>query len=370
MNYPLILHEMWEQAQVVRASNAPTVISTFAGGGGSSLGYLAASYRELLAVEWDKNAVDTLRLNFPSLDIYHGDIARLSIDEILERTGLKPGELDVLDGSPPCQGFSTAGKRDLHDVRNQLFREYIRLLRGLMPKVFVMENVGGMVKGKMKLIFSEIIRGLKESGYSVSARLMNAKYFGVPQNRERIIFIGVRDDLNILPSHPSPPSWGFLVNPRIAWIDCPLEDAGDHRPMKDWLKEAAKFIEAGNYNHRSVERAFLKVRGSKAGSMNTKLLSWDRVSCCLVKSEIGDTGIIHPSRERYLTIPEAKRLGAFPDEYQLVGVRKEKWARIGNSVPPLFMRAIALHIREDILSHCKTESEKRAVLLERVGGFA
>ena len=94
--------------------------------------------------------------------------------------GLEPGELDVLDGSPPCQGFSTAGRRNMEDGRNQLFKEYVRLLRGLRPKVLVMENVSGMVKGKMKLIFAEIMRELKASGYTVSARLMNAMYYGVP----------------------------------------------------------------------------------------------------------------------------------------------------------------------------------------------
>jgi DNA (cytosine-5)-methyltransferase 1 len=119
----------------------------------------------------------------------------LTIRECLKITGLQPGKLDVLDGSPPCQGFSTAGKRKMDDGRNQLFREYVRLLQGLKPKVFVMENVSGMVKGKMKLIFAEIMRELKASGYHVSARLMNSMYFGVPQSRERMIFIGVREDL-------------------------------------------------------------------------------------------------------------------------------------------------------------------------------
>ena len=154
-----------------------------------------AGYRELLAVEWDDHAVETFRLNFPDIPVWHGDIAQLSVEECLRIAGLRPGELDVLDGSPPCQGFSTAGKRKMEDGRNQLFREYVRLLRGLRSKVLVMENVSGMVKGKMKLIFAEIMRELKASGYHVSARLMNALYFGVPQSRQRMIFIGVREDL-------------------------------------------------------------------------------------------------------------------------------------------------------------------------------
>lgn len=194
MNYSDLLNEMWKLHLEPRQPDTPTVISTFAGGGGSSLGYSMAGYNELLAVEWDDNAVETLRLNFPDLRIYHGDIAKLSVEQCLEMAQIEPGELDVFDGSPPCQGFSTAGKRILNDPRNQLFREYIRLLRGLRPKVFVMENVSGMVKGKMKLVFAEIMKELKASGYQVSARLMNAMYFNVPQSRQRMIFIGVRDD--------------------------------------------------------------------------------------------------------------------------------------------------------------------------------
>ena len=114
------------------------------------------------------------------------------------------GDLDILDGSPPCQGFSTAGKRNFDDGRNQLFREYVRLLEGLQPKALIMENVSGMVKGKMKLIFADILRALKGAGYRVSARLMNAMYFNVPQSRARMIFVGVREDLGTAPSHPLP----------------------------------------------------------------------------------------------------------------------------------------------------------------------
>jgi DNA (cytosine-5)-methyltransferase 1 len=100
--------------------------------GGSLLGYSMAAYRELLAVEWDDHAVETFKLNFPDVPVYHGDIAELTVDGCMGMAGPSgPGELDVLDGSPPCQGFSTAGKRRINDGRNQLFREYVRLLQGL-----------------------------------------------------------------------------------------------------------------------------------------------------------------------------------------------------------------------------------------------
>jgi DNA (cytosine-5)-methyltransferase 1 len=192
-DYPAFLESCWQEHLKPKDRNAPTVVSLFAGCGGSSLGYSMAGYRELLAVEWDDHAVETFKANFPEVPVYHGDIAKLSVDECLRLADIRPGELDVLDGSPPCQGFSTAGKRKMDDGRNQLFREYVRLLRGLQPKVLVMENVSGMVKGKMKLIFVEILQELKASGYHVSARLMNAMYYDVPQSRQRMIFIGVRD---------------------------------------------------------------------------------------------------------------------------------------------------------------------------------
>jgi DNA (cytosine-5)-methyltransferase 1 len=131
-DYPAFLEACWQEHLKPKAEDAPTVISLFAGCGGSSLGYSMAGYRELLAVEWDDHAVETLKLNFPDVPVWHGDIAKFSVEECLRITGLQPGELDVLDGSPPCQGFSTAGKRKMDDGRNQLFREYVHKKFDLM----------------------------------------------------------------------------------------------------------------------------------------------------------------------------------------------------------------------------------------------
>jgi len=161
---------------------SPTHISLFSGCGGSSFGFKLAGFRTLLSVEWDSHAATTYRANFPGTDLYEGDIAALSVEEVLTRAKLEPGQLACLDFSPPCQGFSSVGKRDFADPRNQLFREAVRLLRGLKPHTFVCENVRGMVSGHMKLIFRQIMQELRASGYKVTARLMNAKFFGVPQS--------------------------------------------------------------------------------------------------------------------------------------------------------------------------------------------
>ena len=170
----------------------PTVVSLFAGCGGSSLGYKQAGYDLRLAVEWDTGAADVYRRNFPETNVFEGDIADLTAEEALRVTALEPGELDVLDGSPPCQGFSMAGRRKFSDTRNRLFEEYVRMLEAFRPKMLVMENVSGLRKGKMKLIFAEMTRALKDAGYKISCRELNAWWYGVPQRRTRLIWVGVR----------------------------------------------------------------------------------------------------------------------------------------------------------------------------------
>lgn len=312
-----------------------TVVSTFAGCGGSSTGYVWAGGKVLLAVEWDDNAVQTYKLNYPDTPVYHGDIAKLSVEEALRLTGLQRGELDIFDGSPPCQGFSTAGKRDFGDDRNQLFREYVRLLCGFMPKVFVMENVSGMVKGKMKLIFVDILRELKASGYKVSARLLNAKYFGVPQSRERMIFIGVRDDLGIEPTHPKAQTRPITV--REATAD---SEVVQNAPV--WRE----------YNRKLWLRMKPGDNGVNGTAFNHCRIHPDHSSPTIPKSAVfgGFSGLYHWSEPRSLHIGELRRIGSFPDQYRFIGGYEASLNRIGNSVPPMFMYHIAAHIRDNILT--------------------
>lgn len=346
-NYRDRLDAAWAAHLAPREADAPTVISTFAGAGGSSLGYRMAGYKPLLAVEWDDHAVATYAENYPSTPIYHGDIAKLGVDEAMSLAGLgAPGELDVFDGSPPCQGFSTAGRRQMDDPRNQLFREYVRLLRGLRPKVFVMENVSGMVKGKMRLVFAEALTELKASGYVVECRLMNAMYFGAPQSRERLIFIGVREDLGVVPSYPTPAMQPIVLRdalPRIGGdpglaFRQPLDEQGPPPALKGKYLGLAPKVRplecAADYDHGKGFQGLVRA-------------SWARPHGTLSKMNPG-TGFgtpLHPEENRSLSIAEAKRIGSFPDQFKLEGEYADCWARIGNSVPPFLMRAITQHIR-------------------------
>lgn len=332
--------------KLLTVKNPPdfTVVSTFAGCGGSSTGYVWAGGKVLLAVEWDDNAVETYRLNYPDTPIYHGDIADLTVEECLSLTGLKPGELDILDGSPPCQGFSTAGKRMIDDPRNQLFREYVRLLRGLRPKVFVMENVSGMVKGKMKLVFAEILRELKASGYAVSARLMNTMYFGVPQSRERLIFIGVREDLGIAPTHPRGQMKPIRADEALAGVS--IDETERQFLLAAGLKYAAyKYWDQVRPGHSADEVA--------GAGFNSVKFAPNRPASSIIKTAgyLTMYAPMHWLERRRFTVTEFMRFHSYPDCYQFA--RRKEWGspveRIGNSVPPRFMQAIAEHISGHIL---------------------
>lgn len=321
--------------------NSPSefsVVSTFSGVGGSSLGYEMAGGKVELAVEWDSHAAECYRLNFPDTPLRRGDIADLSVDEVFQRTGLEAGELDILDGSPPCQGFSTSGRRMLDDPRNGLFREYVRLLEGLKPRTFVMENVSGLVKGKMKLLFAEILRTLRNVGYRVSARLLNAKWYGVPQSRERLIFIGVRENLEIKPSHPKPASRPISAGEAIEGL--PVDKAKTLGGMGYFIWCRAKPMQRWDEIH------------PKGHWFNSRTLDPARPAPTIISTASGQgrSTVAHWRYPRCLNIAEVKRLCSFPDDFQLTGGVWEKWARLGNSVPPSLMRAVAEHLRDQILA--------------------
>lgn len=223
--------------------NGRTVASTFSGGGGSSVGYRMAGCRVLYASEFVPAARDTYRANaadYTYLD--DRDIRTVTGAEILKHAGLELGELDILDGSPPCASFSTAGARekgwgktksysDTEQRSDDLFFEFIRILADVQPRVFVAENVSGLVKGTAKGYFKQIMTAFKATGYQVEARLLNAAWLGVPQARQRLIFIGVRADLGVKPRHPSPLPYAYTVRDALPWID----QVGTAPPHSDFV---------------------------------------------------------------------------------------------------------------------------------------
>ncbi len=250
--------------------NGLKVISTFAGCGGSSLGYRMAGFK----VVWASEFVDAARKVYeenaaPGTIVDGRDIREVDPLDVLRLLKMKPGELDVLDGSPPCASFSTAGKREQHwgeekkysdkvQRTDDLFFEYVRFLKAMQPRAFVAENVSGLVKGTAKGYFLQILAAMKACGYRVEARLLDAQWLGVPQARQRIIFQGVRADLDIEPSFPAPLPYRYSVRDALPWIGRTSFSTGGQKQARDpdlGPDDPAHSITAGakNATHHLVE---------------------------------------------------------------------------------------------------------------------
>lgn len=335
--------------------NGLTVASTFAGCGGSSLGYRMAGYRVLWANEFVPAALASYRANMREGTVLDGrGITEVTPAEALAAMGLRKGELDVLDGSPPCQAFSTAGKRQ-HNwgtersyegggrQRNEdLFSEYIRLLAGLSPRAFVAENVSGLVKGVAKGYFLDILAALKGCGYRVEARLLDAQWLGVPQARQRVIFVGVREDLDLAPAFPSPLAYRYSVRDAIPWI----ARHGVHPPGTF----TPRFIDSGGEPAPAIMASGPTGGSGLVITHKGHRSAADPASTVLAHGRgFNEQSLVDGGEKRKFTIAELRRICAFPDDFELTGSYGQQWERLGNSVPPLMMLAVAGALRDRVL---------------------
>lgn len=167
-------------------------IELFAGSGGLGTGFSNAGFNIISANDIWEIAGKTYVANHPNVKYIVKDIEQLTGDELLEKTGYTKNDVDVIIGGPPCQGFSTLGKRFIDDPRNKLFKEYVRIVNDIKPKFFVMENVSGILSMEGGKVLENILKSFQEIGYKLEYRLLNAAEYGVPQQRERAIFIGTR----------------------------------------------------------------------------------------------------------------------------------------------------------------------------------
>jgi len=350
--------------------NGFKVASTFSGAGGSCTGYRMAGFRVVWANEFVPAAQASYKANCAEDSILDGrDIKLVLPAEILAATGLAVGELDLFDGSPPCQAFSTAGKREkgwgqqktyehgAKQCNETLFDQYVRLLRGLKPKVFVAENVSGLVKGTAKGYFLEILAALKGCGYRVTCRVLDAQWLGVPQQRQRTIFVGVREDLGIDPVHPSPLPYRYSVRDALPWIGKAIHDTGGQNPERhaanvNITDRPSPAITIGvnslNSCHFKVEP--LPPSRMKDGAYGVSAVDPEKPCATVTIGSPGnDLAVPHGTEKRKFTIAELRRICAFPDDFILCGSYAQQWERLGNSVPPVMMKAIAETIRDNIL---------------------
>ena len=370
---------------VIKASsqNKFSVISTFAGGGGSSTGYRLAGGNILCMNEFVEEAQNTYRENYPNTPILPGDIKKLSGKDFLDIAKLDVGELDILDGSPPCSAFSVAGKlshskdgkhsdgwgqtknySDGKMVENieDLFFEFLRVADEIKPKVIIAENVAGLTVGEAKTYFNKIQNTFEDIGYDVCAKVLDSRYFGVSQTRTRVFFIGLRNDIttkagltfmniaNVFPEESRD-----IVSLEEALKDLEY-DSEEVKMLTDRFSNTAywkqtgskmpnnpdKVLTGGDYHpkghHFNLKRVSLKQPGPTLTAMG---------------SQITTAGAFHWNEPRKLTIGELKRIQSLPDDFILTGKWNQRAERIGRMVPPLLLKSIADSVYEKVIKEYK-----------------
>ncbi len=370
------------------------VISTFAGGGGSSTGYRLAGGKVLVINEFVEEAQKTYAENYPETVILPGDIKELTGKNFLDAAGVDEGEIDILDGSPPCSAFSVAGKLS-HNVHEEeridlfgnvtiekvagkhsdgwgqtknysdgkmveniedLFFEFLRVAKDIKPKVIVAENVKGLTIGEAKEYFNKILNEFGNIGYEVCAQVLDSRYFGVSQTR--VIFIGVRHDVM------AKLGLNFMTISQIF----PKPDA-DVIPVKDVMMDLVYDPEEVKYlTDKFTNTAYWKYTGSKmpidsdkvltgadyhpkGHHFNLKRVSQYQPSPTITAMGSADTtaGAFHWTEPRKLTLGELKRIMSLPDDFKLTGKWNQKAERCGRMVPPRMMERIASAIYTNVL---------------------
>ena len=366
---------------VVNASNQNkfNVISTFAGGGGSSTGYRLAGGKILCINEFVEEAQNTYRENYPDTPILPGDIKQLSGKDFLDIAKLDVGELDILDGSPPCSAFSVAGKlshsrdgkhsdgwgqtknySDGKMVENieDLFFEFLRVADAIRPKVIIAENVKGLTIGEAKEYFNKIQNTFEDIGYDVVAKVLDSRYFGISQTRTRVFFIGVRNDitekagLNFMTiGNVFPQELPDVVPLKDALIDLEYDEE-EVKYLTDKFSKTAYWRDTGSKMEIDPPKVLTGMDYHPKGHhFNLKRVSQYQPAPTLTAMGSNDTtaGAFHWAEPRKLTIGELKRIQSLPDDFKLTGKWNQKSERIGRMVPPLMMKAIADSVYNKVL---------------------
>ncbi len=340
-----------------------SALSLFSGCGGFSLGFSAAAFDVRAHLEIDAGLRRVYHRNFPKSRELGGDI--VGIDRpTLEGFARSLGRVDVLIGGPPCQGFSLAGKRWVDDPRNALFRHYMAFLGAVRPKVAILENVRKLTSVKTPTgtwVKNEILDEFRTQGYRVRMFDVNAMDYGVPQHRERVLFIAVRDDMRFEPLLPPPThGHGSTLFSRVdayrtfgdACSDLPFLESGDSSedPLHDavshpqhvvnWLWDVPEGCSA----HDNLDEA---QRPPSGYNTTYKRQVWDEPGSTVQTTfgMISGCRNVHPIATRALTVREAARIQSFPDEYHFEGTLGDIRRGIGNAVPPLLAYVLADHTR-------------------------
>ena len=351
-----------------------TVLDLFCGCGGISCGFEMAGFEIIGGIDFNKDATDTFKLNFPSADVRCSDISTL-LDKDIKKSYRG---VDVIVGGPPCQGFSTANRyqKETDDPRNKLFFQYIRFVNILKPKVVLIENVRGILTKDNGYAKERITTLLKELNYELSMQVLDAAEYGVPQYRKRAIIVGIRQDfLNELfdfrllkpePRVTVAEALSDLYPEEIDLLNKRRVESKATCAYQEYLKEGSEFVydheihypasivqerisyvkQGGNW--RDVPEYLWPSNRKNRHSSAYKRLS-ENTQSCTIDTGNAHSNYFHPLYNRIPSIRESARLQSFPDKFQFEGSRGSRFRQVGNAVPPLLAKAIA----DAIMSYLK-----------------
>ena len=397
-------YEKYNVSDVKEASaqNLFTVVSCFAGGGGSSTGYRLAGGKILLINEFVEEAIAAYSSNYPDTPVLVDDIKKYSGKDFLDMAKIAPGDLDILDGSPPCSAFSVAGKREkgwvgyVKDTRRvffdddgniaeegtlevkegiktysddktvegieDLFLEFIRIAKDVQPKVIVAENVKGMTFGEARSKLYEFINSFEAIGYQVTYKVLSAADFGTPQARERTIFICIRNDvcdaigmniINLNGVFPDPTTKHIGIEDGISDI---VNDPEEIKMLRDYYEGSfqKKFLDPIPFRplkHMKPSDPQFRDWNPKASCFNMIRPAPHLPSPTLTQQgqKLGLSGVFHYDENRKLTIPELKRIMGLPEDYILTGKFDQQAERIARMVAPKMMAEVAKSIHKNVL---------------------
>jgi len=361
---------------------SPKVIDLFSGVGGFSLGFAQSGFEVELAVDSNEPTIETYQRNFSNTNTKEADLSEVDIIDILSEENIDKDSIDVVIGGPPCQGFSVMGKQKEDDERNKLLLDFARHVIDISPDYFVLENVPGLMSEIGNEYLSEFLSVIENQGYSVVKDIekLNARNFGVPQDRERVIVIGYKNEVPE-PSYPTPTgpevnSWKAIRDLPTNLTEVPLEEGvyrgnlgepseyvkkiNSTKPFAEDLPNGISGLEPVDHTEKVRER-FSKVEPGEVDEVSRyPRLKKDEPSNTLRAGSSRSRGThtparpIHPVAPRCITVREAARLQSFPDWFQFHPTKYYGLRQIGNSVPPLVAKNIAQEIHACFNKSAKT----------------
>ncbi|UWD34829.1 DNA cytosine methyltransferase [Mycoplasma cottewii] len=333
-------------------------IELFAGAGGLALGLEQAGFEHIALVEFDKYAAETLKFNRPNWNVICEDIQQVSTRDLEKEFNIKAKELDLLSGGAPCQSFSYAGKRlGLEDTRGTMFYHYATFLNKLKPKMFLFENVKGLLTHNKGETFKTIIDIFSQQGYQVSYQVLNALDYQVAQKRERLIVVGIRNDLT---NHVK--------------FEFPKKNENRHLVLRDILKDVPK-SECAKYSKEKQEIFKLVPAGGCWRDIDEKIAKTYMKSCWYMEG--GRTGILrrlsldepgltvlttpqmkqtercHPIEVRPFSVRENARIQSFPDDWIFKGSIANQYKQVGNAVPCNLAKYVGISIINSLKGDCE-----------------